>query len=213
MLAFALVATALMHPSSVAALPVALAAWAVVSLGVYSLMRLLLRVFGERQYMPEVSTSEGVPVVQSLIARNLTLGLAESCTGGFIAALLTSIPGAGDVVRGGAVTYSDVSKQLMLGVPRQLIEDRGAVSAAVAREMAIGVKHRLQTDVGLAVTGLLGGPQDGDAAGETYIALCTADDRVLLRHYSDDHGPGRNRERDVRMALRLVIDGVSGEPL
>ena len=78
--------------------------------------------------------------------------------------------------------------------------------------MARGVKQRLGTDVGLAVTGLLG-PGDGADAGNTYIALCTPDDRVLLRHYSDDHGPGRNRERDVRMALKLVIEGVAGEPL
>jgi nicotinamide mononucleotide (NMN) deamidase PncC len=61
------------------------------------------------------------------------------------------------------------------------------------------------------VTGFLGPSKPGEQVGLTYIALCTPDDRVLLRQYSEDHGPGRNRERDVRMALRLVVEAISAE--
>ncbi|MBV9100448.1 MAG: nicotinamide-nucleotide amidohydrolase family protein [Candidatus Dormibacteraeota bacterium] len=211
MLAFAVVAAQLMRSATPVALPAALGAWVITSAAVYVLMRSLVHVFGERQYMPEIPTVEALPVITALRERRLSIAVAESCTGGAIAALLTAVPGAGAVMRGGVVAYDDGVKQDTLGVSPEVIAERGSVNAAVAREMAQGVKQRLRADVGLAITGLLG-PHDGDEEGATYIALCMPDGRVLLRHYAEDHGPGRNRERDIRMALRLVLDGVSGEP-
>jgi PncC family amidohydrolase len=211
MMGFAIVAVVLLKHSPALALPAALSAWIVASLLIYTVLRLAVRTLGERQFLPEIATTEGVPVIECLSKRGLTLALAESCTGGVIASLLTSGAGAGQVIRGGVVAYSDAAKSRLLGVPPELIESQGAVSAGVAREMARGAKQRFDADVGLSVTGFLGPSKPGEQVGLTYIALCTPDDRVLLRQYSEDHGPGRNRERDVRMALRLVVEAISAE--
>src|SRR5436305_15221116 len=89
-------------------------------------------------------------------AQKLTIATAESCTGGLIAALLTEIPGASDVVERGFVTYSNAAKQECLGVPAALLEAHGAISEAVARAMAEGALAHSHADVAVAVTGLAG---------------------------------------------------------
>ena len=89
-------------------------------------------------------------------ARGLTLGTAESCTGGMVAARLTSIPGSSEVFRGSVIAYADDVKEQELGVPAQLIAAHGAVSAEVAAAMAEGVRERLRVDVGVGVTGVAG---------------------------------------------------------
>lgn len=86
----------------------------------------------------------------------LTLATAESCTGGLVAGELTSIAGSSDVVAGGAVTYSNELKQRLLGVPAELLERHGAVSAEVAEAMAHGARERLGADVAVSVTGVAG---------------------------------------------------------
>jgi competence/damage-inducible protein CinA-like protein len=88
--------------------------------------------------------------------RGLTLGTAESCTGGMVAARLTSVPGSSAVFRGSVIAYADDVKEQGLGVPGHLIATRGAVSAEVAAAMAEGVRERLGVDVGVAVTGVAG---------------------------------------------------------
>ena len=95
-------------------------------------------------------------------ARALTLATAESCTGGMVAARLTGVPGSSDVFVGGVVAYADGVKETGLGVPADLLELHGAVSAEVARAMAHGVRERLAADVGVAVTGVAG-PGGGSA--------------------------------------------------
>lgn len=95
--------------------------------------------------------------------RGLTLGTAESCTGGMVAARLTSVPGSSDVYRGSVVAYADDVKAEGLGVPAELIAEHGAVSAEVAAAMAQGVRERLGVDVGVAVTGVAG-PAGGTEA-------------------------------------------------
>ena len=88
--------------------------------------------------------------------QGLTLGTAESCTGGLVAARLTSIPGSSDVVRGGIVAYDNGIKETLLGVSPDLIAEHGAVSAEVAAAMAIGARERLGVDVAVSVTGIAG---------------------------------------------------------
>jgi nicotinamide-nucleotide amidase len=90
----------------------------------------------------------------------LTLATAESCTGGLVAARLTSVPGSSDVFRGSVVAYADDVKRRELGVPEALLARHGAVSSEVARAMAEGVRERLGVDVGVAVTGIAG-PEGG----------------------------------------------------
>jgi nicotinamide-nucleotide amidase len=89
-------------------------------------------------------------------ARGLTVAAAESCTGGLVAARLTDVAGASDVFRGSVVAYANDVKERELGVPPELLEQFGAVSAEVAQEMAAGVRERLVADVGVAVTGVAG---------------------------------------------------------
>ena len=88
--------------------------------------------------------------------RGLRLGTAESCTGGLVAARLSDVPGASDVLAGGIVAYANDVKTAGLGVPERLLSAPGAVSAEVARAMAVGVRDRLGVDVGIAVTGVAG---------------------------------------------------------
>ena len=89
-------------------------------------------------------------------ASGFSLATAESCTGGLVAARLTSVPGSSDVFRGAVVAYADDVKEAELGVPGELLRLHGAVSAEVARAMAEGTRERLGVDVAVSVTGVAG---------------------------------------------------------
>jgi nicotinamide-nucleotide amidase len=107
----------------------------------------------------------------------LKIATAESCTGGLIAATLTAIPGSSDVFERGWVTYSNAAKSENLGVPPDLIAEKGAVSSEVAEAMARGVLRRAQADVAVSVTGIAG-PGGGSAekpVGLVYIGLARKD--------------------------------------
>ncbi len=95
-------------------------------------------------------------VVHGLTKAGLTVGTAESLTGGLVCAALTSVPGASAVVRGGVVAYASEVKADVLAVDRALLEREGAVNAAVARDLAEGARRVLRCDVGLATTGVAG---------------------------------------------------------
>jgi len=111
-----------------------------------------------------------------LAVAGFTLATAESCTGGLVAHRLTEVPGSSTYFTEGVVAYSNESKTRRLGVPAELIEAHGAVSAEVAEAMAEGVKRRAETDFGLAVTGVAGpgGGTTEKPVGLVYVAL--ADD-------------------------------------
>jgi nicotinamide-nucleotide amidase len=111
-----------------------------------------------------------------LTAAGLTLALAESCTGGLIAKMLTDQPGASAFLERGAVTYANRAKTGWLKVPAALLASHGAVSSACARSMAEGIRRAAGTDLGLAVTGIAG-PDGGTAekpVGTVYLALASA---------------------------------------
>jgi nicotinamide-nucleotide amidase len=132
--------------------------------------RLGLRIFGEGD--DELETV----VIRLLTERKRTLALAESCTGGCLAHKLTNVPGASAVFLGGLVTYSNEAKQKLLGVRPETLSKHGAVSEAVAREMADGARARLGAHYAIAVTGTAG-PDGGTAAkpvGTVFIALAWA---------------------------------------
>lgn len=108
-----------------------------------------------------------------LEAKGLSLGVAESCTGGMIAARITDVPGSSAYFAGGMVAYDNRVKENVLAVPAGELEKYGAVSEAVARSMAAGVKKLLKTDIGLAVTGIAGpgGGTRDKPVGLVYVAL------------------------------------------
>ncbi len=107
-------------------------------------------------------------------ARRWTLAAAESLTGGLLLARLTAVPGASDVVRGGLVVYATDLKHTLAGVQSELLERVGPVDAAVAHELARGVRARCTADVGIALTGVAGpGTQHGHPVGTVYVACCS----------------------------------------
>ena len=91
-----------------------------------------------------------------LIAKSLTISVAESCTGGLIGHMITSIPGSSAYFMGGIISYSNQAKLDLLGVSPETLKQFGAVSDRTAREMADGVKDRFKADIGLSVTGIAG---------------------------------------------------------
>lgn len=111
-------------------------------------------------------------VQSALLRHGQTVAIAESLTGGLVAAALTDVPGASDVVRGGVVAYVNEVKAGVLAVPPSLLEEHGAVSAPCAEAMARGARALLGADWGLSTTGVAGpGPAEGRAAGTVHVAV------------------------------------------
>lgn len=109
-----------------------------------------------------------------------TVAVAESLTGGMVAAALTDIPGSSAVFRGGVVVYATELKADLLGVSRAMLAEHGAVYPPVASAMADGVRRRLGATWGAATTGVAGpSPSDGHPPGTVHIAVSAADDTVV----------------------------------
>ena len=109
-------------------------------------------------------------LVPVLVERGLTVGTAESLTGGLVCAALTSVPGASAVVRGGVVAYASAVKAEVLGVDRDLLAREGAVCEPVAGQLATGIRGVLGCAVGLSTTGVAGPePSDGQPVGTVFV--------------------------------------------
>ena len=137
--------------------------------------------------------------------KHLTLSAAESCTGGLIAKRLTDLPGASQVFLGGVVSYTNGVKQHALGVPASLLEACGAVSAPVARAMAVGVRVLTGSDLALSVTGLAGpdGDDRGNPVGTVFTALSTPEG-TFVRRLTLGGGRERIRTLSAHHALDLL---------
>lgn len=147
--------------------------------------------------------------------QGLMIATAESCTGGMIAACLTEVAGSSDVLERGFVTYSNVAKSEMLGVPVHLIAEHGAVSELVARAMAEGALAHSQADVAVAVTGIAGpgGGTPDKPVGLVHIACARRDAATVHQRCSfGDQGRRVIRELTVRTALEM-IDAQIGRPM
>jgi len=144
-------------------------------------------------------------VLELCRARGLTVATAESCTGGLVAARLTSIPGSSDVVLGGLVAYANEVKERELGVPAALLVEHGAVSAEVAEAMARGARDRLRADVAVSVTGVAG-PGGGTDEKPVGLVYCHASgpDGELGREFNFPGDRAAIRARSVVIALHLV---------
>ncbi|MCP3768995.1 MULTISPECIES: CinA family protein [Streptomyces] len=117
-------------------------------------------------------SSPAAEVVRLLTVRDMTLAVAESLTGGLVAAEITSVPGASRAFRGSVTAYATELKQELLGVDAALLARNGAVDPQVAAEMAAGVREALGADWGIATTGVAGpDPQDGQPVGTVYVAV------------------------------------------
>lgn len=136
--------------------------------------------------------------------RGLTVGTAESCTGGLMAKLLTDLPGSSAVFRGGVVSYTNGVKAGLLGVPQDLLDRYGAVSPQVAEAMARGAKAALGCDIALSTTGVAGPDADdrGNPIGLVYLGLAWGDQCQVTEFHA---GPVE-RERVRRQAAQTALD-------
>jgi nicotinamide-nucleotide amidase len=158
--------------------------------------------------------AETLPVVVGRLLREagLTLAVAESCTGGLVAGS-DLVPGA-SVFLGGVVAYANAAKQALLGVPSELLEKHGAVSDAVARAMAEGVRQRFGADLGVATTGISGpgGGSAGKPVGLVHVALARAE-RTHAEGFVFPLDRPRHRTLTAQMALDWVRRSLLGVEL
>lgn len=140
-----------------------------------------------------------------LVSYNLTLAVAESCTGGMICSRLTDTPGSSDYLLGGVVSYSNSLKEEYLGVPSSVLESHGAVSREVAEAMAVGIRERSNADIGLAVTGIAGpsGGSEAKPVGTVYIAIAT-DEESWVSKFQFAGNRTQVREHSAQSGLDLV---------
>lgn len=142
-----------------------------------------------RERLGEVVYGEGETTLAEVTGkllkeRGLTLAVAESCTGGQLCSTITDVAGASEYFERGAVTYSNRSKEEMLGVPHDVIENSGAVSKETVTDMAEGIRREAKTDIGVAITGIAG-PGGGKAekpVGRVHIAVATPDGTWAKRY-------------------------------
>ncbi|MFC7791165.1 CinA family protein [Streptomyces cinereoruber] len=171
--------------------------------------------------------TEAARVLALLAERGQTLAVAESLTGGLVAAELTGVPGASASFRGSVTAYATALKHELLGVDKDLLAERGAVDPEVASQMAAGVRARLGADWGLATTGVAGpDPQDGQPVGTVYVAVAgpaggvsragspagspvgSPTGKVVPLRLNGDRG--EIRRESVRIVLELLREELSG---
>ena len=170
--------------------------------------------FGSKVYGVDVKSLE--QVVQSLLEeKGMTIGVAESITGGLLAKRLTDLPGVSKVFKGGIVSYTNEIKQAVLGVPEELLNEHGAVSAPVARAMAEGARRVLDVDIALSATGVAGPDKDdrGNEVGTAFVAIATRSGSYV-RELNLGNRPMRERLRTqtAHHAFDLARRYLSGLP-
>ncbi|MGW4162268.1 CinA family protein [Streptomyces sp. NPDC004788] len=163
--------------------------------------------------------NQAARVLELLAERGHTLAVAESLTGGLVAATLVDAPGASKAFRGSVTAYATPLKEQLLGVDGTLLAERGAVDPDVALQMAAGVRDRLGADWGAATTGVAGPePQDGQPVGTVYVAVAgppgEAAGAVGARKVASlrlNGGRAEIRRESVRSVLELLCELLADE--
>ena len=147
------------------------------------------------------------------LGRGLTVAVAESCTGGLVAAAITDVAGSSGYFLGGVVSYSDQAKLIFLDVPAESLSAHGAVSAQVARAMAVGARARFGASLAVSVTGIAGpdGATPGKPVGLTYLGI--ADDQGSdVRRFAFSGDRADNRAEGARAALAWLVERAETGP-
>ncbi|MEM9051566.1 MAG: competence/damage-inducible protein A [Bacteroidota bacterium] len=141
-------------------------------------------------------------------SKGLTLSVAESCTGGLIAHEITAIPGSSAHFMGSMVTYSNEAKMTILGVKEQSLIDHGAVSEQVVKEMAEGVRKKLQTDYSIATSGVAGpdGGTEEKPVGTVWVAI-SGENKTFAKRLN----LGRSRSRNIRISMLSALNWLRQE--
>lgn len=149
---------------------------------------------------------------RTLLERKQTVGLAESCTGGFIGHTLTQVSGASAYFMGSIVSYDNTVKHNVLGVPHATLEDNGAVSEATVIAMAHGARKVLNTDYALSVSGVLGptGGTDRVKVGTVWMAVASATE-VRTREFRFFYDRERNKEMAVKNGILFLWKFINGK--
>lgn len=149
---------------------------------------------------------------EELARRNLTIAVAESCTGGLLGSRITDVPGSSAYFMGGIIAYSNEVKVKQLQVERDTLAKYGAVSEKTAREMAVNIKKLLNTDLGIAITGIAG-PDGGSKekpVGLVYIGLAFQEDVEVYRlELKGDRE--ENKWQSTEYALYFTYKYISGK--
>jgi nicotinamide-nucleotide amidase len=147
------------------------------------------------------------------LGRGVTIALAESCTGGLVAATITAVPGSSGYFLGGVVSYSDAAKAALLDVPEAALAAHGAVSAQVAKAMASGARARFGAALAASVTGVAGpdGGSEAKPVGLTYVGLAAGDD-VGVRRFTFSGDRQANREAAAVATLEWLIERAESTP-
>lgn len=145
----------------------------------------------------------------ALREKNLTIALAESCTGGLVGHLLTQVPGSSDYFIGGVIAYSDKAKEEILGVRDETLKQCGAVSVETAIEMAQGARKVFQTDYAVAVTGIAGPASDlsNKPVGLTWLAVCNDND-VWTESHNWEGNRSEIKQQSAEAALNLLLQAI-----
>jgi nicotinamide-nucleotide amidase len=140
-----------------------------------------------------------------LLENKKTISTAESCTGGSIASLITSVAGSSAYFKGSVVSYSNQVKQELLGVQKETLDAYGAVSEQTAREMLSGILEQMKTDFGIAVTGIMGpgGGSEEKPVGTVYVAVGNKENQVVQK-FKQRFSRDKNIEVTSVMALNLM---------
>jgi nicotinamide-nucleotide amidase len=139
------------------------------------------------------------------------MATAESSTGGLIGHAITMTPGASDYYAGGVNCYSNLAKEVLLGVPAELIAEHGAVSEEVAAALAVGAAHRFETELGISVTGIAGpeGGSERKPIGTHFVAVARRRYPARVEHLVFSHDRDGNRADAALAALELAVDEVA----
>jgi nicotinamide-nucleotide amidase len=152
-----------------------------------------------------------VQLGDALRAHSWRMATAESSTGGLIGHAITMTAGASDYYAGGVICYSNLAKEMLLGVPHELIEAHGAVSEEVAAALAAGAAHRFETEVGISVTGIAGpdGGSERKPLGTHFLGVVRRGHPPRVEHRVFPHDRDGNRAAAAMAALELALDEVS----
>ena len=161
--------------------------------------------FGADIYSTKAETTLEMAVADLLMANDLTVTTAESCTGGMIAARIINVPGVSECYKAGLVTYSNKAKRKFLGVRKSTLDKYGAVSSKTASEMAKGAALLMKSDVAVAVTGIAGpdGGTEEKPVGLVYIG-CSIKGEVTVKEYHFSGTRSQIREATTSAALILM---------
>jgi nicotinamide-nucleotide amidase len=147
---------------------------------------------------------------KTLIAKNLTVGFAESCTGGCVGHYMTQVSGSSAYFNGSMVCYQNSIKESVLGVKEDTLEKHGAVSEQTAIEMAKGAQRMLGADYTLSVTGTLGPFDHGIKSGDVWMAVVYLDE-IVTRKFTFFYDRPRNKEMAVQMGMLLLWRVINGK--